>query len=232
MAKDSQQLGTTEVHDYFVRYRFDENRKLRRGNFTKMYSTMIYRYGTTRPLSHQRDNYHAAGYTLPELLVASLITSLVLTAAGFGLVRVLQANQKSTLEQERQSELNRALNFMADDIREARLVEVDSSDPSYLLKLTKTDNSEITYYIGTSSSWRGRVVYRKEIAPTTKKAVALIDAIANVNPTCTGNGGDSDRDKGLKVFVQDNAYVKLCLVGQLSDARTLLLETQVFTRGS
>lgn len=186
---------------------------------------------STKKSSHQFRHHHLAGFTLPELLVASLIISLVLTAAGFGLVRILQASQKSSAEQERQSELNRALSFMADDIKEAASVEV-ASDPAYLLKLTKADSSEIVYYTGTSSSWRGRVVYRKEIAPTTMKAYALIDAIANVNPTCTGNGGDTDGNQGLKVFVQDNAYVKLCLVGELSDSRTLLLETQAFTRGS
>ncbi|WP_010470668.1 type II secretion system protein J [Acaryochloris sp. CCMEE 5410] len=186
---------------------------------------------SSKQFSRQFKRHQLAGFTLPELLVASLITSLVLTAAGFGLVRILQASQKSTAEQERQSELNRALNFMADDIKEATSVEV-ASDPSYLLKLIKADSSEIVYYTGTSSSWRGRVVYRKEIAPTTMKAYALVDAIANVNPTCTGNGGDTDGNQGLKVFVQDNAYVKLCLVGELSDSRTLLLETQAFTRGS
>ena len=178
-----------------------------------------------------RLNNQNAGFTLPELLVASLITSLVLTAAGFGLVRILQVNQKSATEQERQSELNRALNFMADDIKEAKSVAVDS-DSSYLLTLTKPDDSKVVYYTSTNPRWRGRVVYRKEIAPTTKPANALIDAIANVNPTCTGNGGDTDGNQGLKVFVQDNAYVKLCLVGELSDSRTLLLETQAFTRGS
>lgn len=186
---------------------------------------------STQKFSHPSKHHQIAGFTLPELLVASLITGLVLTAAGFGLVRILQASQKSNVEQERQSELNRALSFMADDIKEATSVEV-ASDPAYLLKLTKADSSEIVYYTGTSSSWRGRVVYRKEITPTTMKAYALIDAIANVNPTCTGNGGDSDGNKGLKVFVQDKSYVKICLVGELSDSRTLLLETQAFTRGS
>lgn len=192
---------------------------------------MIYPFPTPMKCARRANHHPLAGFTLPELLVASLITSLVLTAAGFGLVRILQANQKSATEQERQSELNRALNFMADDIKEAKSVAVDS-DASYLLTLTKPDDSKVVYYTGTNARWRGRVVYRKEIAPMTKPANALIDAIANVDPTCTGNGGDSDGNKGLKVFVQDNAYVKLCLVGELSDSRTLLLETQAFTRGS
>lgn len=179
--------------------------------------------------------FQQTGFTLPELLVAALITSLVMTTAGVGLVQILRANQKSATEQERQSELNRALDFMADDIKAAKFVELDP-DPKYLFKLTKPDNSKIVYYTVPKSAnprWRGpRIVYRKQIAPSIKNAEALIDAIANVDPSCPASGGNSAGNQGLKVFIQDKAYMKLCLVGQLNDSRTLLLEKRAFTRGS
>ncbi len=179
-----------------------------------------------------------AGFTLPELLIASVITSLVISLAGFGLIGVLRANERSTNEQERQVELNRALSFMVDDIKEAKSVSIDP-DPKYLFKVTKAGvggNREIVYYTVPQSSaprWRGpRTLYRKEIAPSVKDAEALIDAIANVNPTCSGNGDVAgDTNKGLKVFVQKQAHIKLCLVGQLDD-KILLLESHAFARGS
>ncbi len=179
-----------------------------------------------------------AGFTLSELLIASVITSLVISLAGFGLISVLRANERSTDEQERHVELNRALSFMVDDIKEAKSVSIDP-DPEYLFKVTKSGvggNREIVYYTVPQSSaprWRGpRILYRKEIAPNVKDAEALIDAIANVNPTCSGNGDVSgNQKKGLKAFVQNQAHVKLCLVGQLNDSKILLLESHAFARG-
>jgi len=193
-------------------------------------------------LSHRG---RSVGFTLPELLVASLILSLVITLAGFGLVRVLKANEKNTIEAERQAELNRALDFMVDDIKAAQSVTISNiparANYQGVFKLTKFEDGtqkEFAYYTApksASSIWRGpRTVYRQQIAPVVSgpATFALVDAIANVDPTCTGNSGNTSGDKGLKVFIQDKAYVKLCLVGQLNDSRTLLLETQAFTRGS
>lgn len=187
----------------------------------------------------------STGFTLPELLVASLILSLVVTLAGFGLVWVLRANEQNTVEAERQAELNRALDFIVDDIKAAKSVSVADipSRPDYLgvFKLTKVEGGtekEFAYYTAPKSAsdiWRGpRTVYRQQIKPPLvgPSTYALVDAISDIKPTCTGNGGNAGGNKGLQVFIQDNAYVKLCLVGQLSDSKTLLLETQAFMRGS
>ncbi len=186
-----------------------------------------------------------AGFTLPELLVASLILSLVVTLAGFGLVQVLKANEQNTVEAERQAELNRALSFITDEIKTATSVSISGipARKNYLgvFKLTKVEGGiekEFAYYTAPKSAsdiWRGpRTVYRQQIKPPLvgPSTYALVDAISNSVPDCTGNGNSPPTNKGLKVFIQNNSYVKLCLVGQLSDSRTLLLETQAFTRGS
>ncbi|WP_299412090.1 prepilin-type N-terminal cleavage/methylation domain-containing protein [Acaryochloris sp. IP29b_bin.148] len=183
-----------------------------------------------------------AGFTLTELLVASLILSVVITLAGFGLVRVLKANEQNTVEAERQSELNRALDFMTDDIKTATSVSINGipakTDYLGVFKLTKVEggvDTEFAYYTAPKSKsaiWRGpRTVYRQKVAPTPGTTYALVDAIADINPSCTGSGNSPASSKGLKVLEQDNSYVKLCLVGQLNDSKTLLLETQAFTRG-
>lgn len=186
----------------------------------------------------------STGFTLSELLIASFIVSLVIALAGFGLVQVLKANEKNSVEAERQTELNRALKFMVDDIRTAQSVTVSNiptrSNYQGVFKLTKVENGtqkEFAYYTApksASSIWRGpRTVYRQQIVPVISgpSTFALVDAIANIDPTCTSNGGNTGGNKGLKVFIQDSAYIKLCLVGQLNDSRTLRLETQAFTRG-
>ncbi|UJB69332.1 prepilin-type N-terminal cleavage/methylation domain-containing protein [Acaryochloris sp. 'Moss Beach'] len=195
------------------------------------------------------DRGRSNGFTLPELLVASLILSLVITLAGLGLIQLLRANERNTVEAERQSELNRALDFIVNDIKTATSVSVSDipSRPNYLgvFKLTKVEGEgatrqefEFAYYTAPKSAsaiWRGpRTVYRQQIAPALAgpSTYALVDAISSVDPTCTGSGNSPSTSKGLKVFIQDNSYVKLCLVGQLNDSRTLLLETQAFTRGS
>ena len=64
----------------------------------------------------------SAGFTLVELLVAVAITGIVTTAAGFGLVAILQSDNKAEAQTERRGELNRALSFIADEIRMARRV--------------------------------------------------------------------------------------------------------------
>lgn len=69
----------------------------------------------------------SAGFTLVELLVAVAITGIVITVAGFGLVAILQADNKAEAQTERRGELNRALGFIADEIRMARRVNTTNN---------------------------------------------------------------------------------------------------------
>ncbi|NJM67079.1 MAG: prepilin-type N-terminal cleavage/methylation domain-containing protein [Acaryochloris sp. RU_4_1] len=179
-----------------------------------------------------------AGFTLPELLIASVILGIVIAMAGAGLINIWDADKRNTTEAERQSELNRALDFIVDDIKSAQSVSTSGvpirSGYVGVFKLTTANGESVAYYTAAKSTnlrWRGpRVVYRREFG-SPERVYALVDAIANVPPTCPSNGGDQAGDHGLRVFIQDEIYVKICLIGQLNNSRTVMLETQAFRRG-
>lgn len=69
-----------------------------------------------------------SGFTLVELLVAIAITGIVISAAGFGLVNILQANKKAEAATERRRELNRALDFIAEEVKMASNIRSDVGD--------------------------------------------------------------------------------------------------------
>jgi len=68
----------------------------------------------------------SAGFTLIELLVAMSITTIVVGLAGSGLVTIMDANNKGEAETQRRTNLNRALDFISDEVRMASSVS-DSS---------------------------------------------------------------------------------------------------------
>src|SRR5687768_16657265 len=63
-----------------------------------------------------------AGFTIVELIIAMAVTSIMVTLAGYGLTTMLRANQQSGSEISRRASLNRALDFMADEVRMARTI--------------------------------------------------------------------------------------------------------------
>ncbi len=94
---------------------------------------------------------HAAdkGFTLIEILVAAVIMSMVVTLAGTAFVALLQQNQKAKAESDRRTNLNRALDYMAGEIRTAKKIE--STSVAGEVKLTLPDNSNVIYSIADSS---------------------------------------------------------------------------------
>ena len=148
----------------------------------------------------------ARGFTLPELLIATAITSVVIAVAFSGLLAIIRANDQNEDQIDRRGELNRALNFMATDIREATTISYtvpagwnDTTSALYtpvfyLLKPPNSGGSQraVGYYVRAASGvvWQGpRVVYRLEPTDTDNdlsnkilqqvgtKGDALIDAI-------------------------------------------------------
>lgn len=127
----------------------------------------------------------SAGFTLVELLVAVAITGIVITAAGFGLVAILQANKKAEAATNRRIELNRALDFMAEEVKMASNIEEnvaidvqaslasdfpsdcdvpsDGVDCALILQIPNVDQ-RIIYYVwrpADNSPWLGpKVIYR------------------------------------------------------------------------
>jgi prepilin-type N-terminal cleavage/methylation domain-containing protein len=62
------------------------------------------------------------GFTLIELLVATLITSVVILVAWSGLISAMGMSQAAEARSARQTELNKALDFMTNEIRMARSI--------------------------------------------------------------------------------------------------------------
>ncbi|MGF1600812.1 MAG: type II secretion system protein J [Thermosynechococcaceae cyanobacterium] len=135
------------------------------------------------------------GFTLTELLIASAIMGVVVSVAFAGLLSMIQANDKAKEEVIRRSELARALDFMADDIRGATSIsytkppgwtEAASKNYQPLFYLVKPPLSDgtrptVAYYIRTAQGvvWQGpRVLYRLE--PSNGKAgVSTDDDLSN-----------------------------------------------------
>jgi Tfp pilus assembly protein PilW len=74
-----------------------------------------------RPYRARRSS-PSAGLTLIELLVAALITSIVILIAGNGLLSALNATQVAEAKTARRTELNRAFDFMTNEIRMAQSI--------------------------------------------------------------------------------------------------------------
>lgn len=85
----------------------------------------------------------SAGYTLMELLIGAAIATVVIGAAGFGLVQIMRTSQKGGAETERRTEIARAYTFIADEIRRARLVEDDTNISTDATNFTSTDKEVV-----------------------------------------------------------------------------------------
>lgn len=117
-----------------------------------------------------------AGFTLIELLIAVSLTTVVTGLAGTGVVAIAENNKKAQAETERRVELNRALDFISDEVRQAKFVAkdasatlgivapgFDSSNKTPILTLQIPGVSQrVIYYIESSGSdWLGpKVVSR------------------------------------------------------------------------
>jgi prepilin-type N-terminal cleavage/methylation domain-containing protein len=67
------------------------------------------------------------GFTLIELLVATSIMSIVVTLAGFGVVAMLQQNKTAASESDRRANLNRALDYIANEVRTAKSIKTTAN---------------------------------------------------------------------------------------------------------
>lgn len=163
----------------------------------------------------------SGGFTLIELLVAMAITSIVLSIAGVGLVAITKENVKAEDETSRRVELNRALDFIADEVRMSKSITLDASTVAFTTEAGATNvqkilalqvsgvSNPIVYYIAsppTNSVWSGsRVIYRwgpdldsngEYSSPGTNSNQVLVDLIndsqPNPNPTCSASYSNSN----------------------------------------
>ena len=121
----------------------------------------------------------SAGFTLIELLIAASLTTVVVGAAGFGLVSILGTNKTANAQIQKRKETDRALKFISDEIRHARQIEdaltadlvtlapnfdlPSGAQPVLGLAIPKVPE-RVIYYIApppANSVWLGpRVIYR------------------------------------------------------------------------
>lgn len=120
----------------------------------------------------------SSGFTLIELLVAMAITTIVIGITGWGVVAITQKSKEQKLETDRRVELNRALDFMADEVRQAKPIATNASanlstiapgfsstnkTPILTLQIPGV-SQRVIYYIAAkpaSSPWLGpNIIYR------------------------------------------------------------------------
>lgn len=135
-----------------------------------------------------------SGFTLIELLVAASLTTLVVGLGGFGLVAMTEKNKKAKVETERRVELNRALEFIADEIRQAKPIATNASanlsvvapgfnssgrTPVLTLQIPGVSQRVIYYIESSTSPWLGPKVISRW-GPTFR-------ADGNYEPTSVSN---------------------------------------------
>jgi type II secretory pathway pseudopilin PulG len=81
------------------------------------------------PLQQFQPSRYITGFTLTELLVAAMLTGIVVSALGYGLVVLMGVDRRSQVQSERQMEISRALSYITNDIREAKLVANPAAAP-------------------------------------------------------------------------------------------------------
>lgn len=122
----------------------------------------------------------SAGFTLIELLVAASITTVVVAVGGYGLVSIMSADRTASAQTDRRMEQNRALDFIADEVRQARsinriaapvasrpstaIVEAGTVQSILVLELPNVSAGPVVYSVAqpkSSSVWQGpRAIYR------------------------------------------------------------------------
>jgi prepilin-type N-terminal cleavage/methylation domain-containing protein len=172
-----------------------------------------------------------SGFTFTELLVAVSITGIMMSLAGFGIVATLRANQRMQTEIGQRANLNRALDFVSDEIRMARTITNPATSPARqscgtttdVLSLTMPDNSNVIYYVhnltGCSSSiWSRPATLRRVVGSDDNILVDAIIAPSTV-PSCSTSspipGGN-----GFYACIVNNRSATLYLYGDMSSARS------------
>ncbi|MGY6529227.1 MAG: PilW family protein [Cyanobacterium sp.] len=147
-----------------------------------------------------------AGITTPELLTGLVIGGAVITATASGFINILRANQRVEEKSIRMAALNKALNYLQEDIKQAKFVTAEKGgncNPTavhseYCLVLTFADNTKLRdgcsgekpkIYYGYRDIRRGEQIWlkpgmlRKRIVCETGAGnwIAVADGLISVN---------------------------------------------------
>lgn len=176
------------------------------------------------------------GFTMVELITATAIMGLLISMVWGGLITVMESNQKKAAELDRKHELNRAADFIADDIRAGSKVAIDVTllgGPNQgLFEIRSEDDTPLVAYYVTpkgTSDWKGPYVLRRKLP--SKKTQALVDGISNsLSLECLSDLGVTKRKGGVRVTLLSDKTLKICLVGHLGDENLLSVSRQVNVR--
>jgi prepilin-type N-terminal cleavage/methylation domain-containing protein len=191
----------------------------------------------------------AFGFTLIELLVAALISGVILTLVGIGLINVLKANQSNEVETRQRLQLNRALEFMSDEIHESKEVSLtppvgwamSGCEALFFIQKPTTGiaDPQVAYYSCPPTAgklWKGpRVLYRAVTStPTANEKHPLVDALSNQPLTNCTSSSSPLNNLGVKAVITDRKKIELCIKGEQSSSAPSTIELRVltFARGS
>ncbi len=188
-----------------------------------------------------------AGFTLIELLVAAAASLILSSVVLMGLVTFQQMSQQVDERLSQEAELQRALRFMAGDIREGKIIKAGApelDDYKELFQIIRPDRSIVGYYSAKKQGeikWSGpQIIYRRDFREA--RSYALVDQIANVeeigaNPSqlCSklGNSKPIVGEKaGVVVWIDGLSTAKICLLGHSSKSKqgikaSILISTRV-----
>lgn len=198
------------------------------------------------------------GFTLVEVLMAAAIMSIVVTLAGTAFVGLLQQNQKAKAESDRRTNLNRALDYIANDIRMANKIESTTgltlpSGATGVLKLTIPNPVatpyHVIYYISNSlTGWESpRSIMRFQANNTTTTTVPdptpnnlLVDGIETQSFSCpSGTKSPSTGNHGFYACISGTKTAELYLYGKIKNDNIssdttppYLARTRVYTRAN
>lgn len=156
-----------------------------KSNLTKLYNITV--ANKLKPMNNNlaklfrivNNQSSSTGFTLIELLIAASLTTVVTCLAGSGMVAMTENNKKAQAETERRVELNRALDFISDEARQAKFVAKNASATLGIVAPTFSDTGRtpvltlqipgvaerVIYYIApkpaNNSPWLGpNIIYR------------------------------------------------------------------------
>ncbi|WP_404787620.1 type II secretion system protein J [Altericista sp. CCNU0014] len=174
-----------------------------------------------------------AGFTLTELMVAAAASIILCGVTLGGLIVLQQMSQQMDERLVQEAELQRALRFIAGDIKEGKRIEAGAPALSgynglFQIILPDEDEPKIGYYSRARGTrvWAGpQIIYRKDSRET--RPYALIDQIATVSEIgvspsefCPGSGPLASGDAGFMVRLDSPSTARVCLLGHLSKSKT------------
>jgi type II secretory pathway pseudopilin PulG len=173
------------------------------------------------------------GFTLIELLLASFISIFVVLGAGYGLVTILDVNNSTEAKTQRQIELNRAMDYISEEVKMSKKVEWNSG-----LKLTFPNDTTVTYSAAATTSnsiWLKDYTVKKDSDDTLVDAlVAPVSAeVTSITNECTGKSGTFSGNYGFYACIySDNRRVDLYLYGKTGSKSTdyVKVKTTAFAR--